>query len=69
MISDTMTQAIQSLPAILSIKEVADFFLVGYLVVFRMIHRKELSAYKDDAGAWCISRQDLKRYCSENCNL
>ena len=69
MISDTMKQSIESLPAILSIKEIADFFSVAYLTVYRLIHRKELAAYRDDEGNWCISRQDLKRYCSKYCNL
>ena len=69
MISDTMKQKIQALPAILSIKDAADFFAVNYLTVYRIIHRKELSAYKDNEGVWCISRQDLTQYCSKRCNL
>jgi excisionase family DNA binding protein len=69
MLSDTMKQAVNSLPVILSIKEVAIFFKVHYGTIFGLIHRNELAAYKDDEGAWCILRDDLKNYCSKNCNL
>ncbi len=69
MISDTMAQKIQSLPSILSIHEVADFFDLCYLTIYRLIQKNELIAYKDDEGNWCITRHDLKRFCSKNCNL
>jgi excisionase family DNA binding protein len=54
---------------ILSIKEIADFFQVNYLTVYREVHRKKLAAYKDDEGNWCIVRGDLEKYCLKNCNL
>ena len=69
MLSDTMKQAIQNLPAIISIKEAADFFEVHYLTIYRLVIRKELEAYKDDDNNWCISRNDLVKFCSKNCNL
>jgi excisionase family DNA binding protein len=69
MISDRMAQRIMGLPSILSIKEVAVFFSVNYLTVYRLIRGNDLQAYKDDEGNWCIARMDLMRYCSKNCNV
>ncbi|MDR1250301.1 MAG: excisionase family DNA-binding protein [Treponema sp.] len=69
MISDTLKEKIESLPAILSIREAADFFSVRYLTVYRLIRRGTLPAYKDDEGRWCVLRSDLKTYCSRNSNL
>jgi len=69
MLSDTMRQTIKTLPTILSIREVADFFSVAYLTVYRLVRRKELGAYKDDKGDWCISRENFEKYCFKNCNL
>jgi excisionase family DNA binding protein len=69
MISDTTKEAIKKLPVILSIKEVADFFSVAYLTVYRLVRKKQLTAYKTDEGNWCISRSDFIKYCSKNCNL
>jgi len=68
MISDSMKKAIEALPSILSINEIAEFFSVAYLTVYRLVRRKELAAYKDDEGCWCILREDLKKFCSKNCN-
>jgi len=64
-----MKQAIKALPAILSIQETADFFMVAYLTVYRLVRRKEIEAYKDDEGNWCILRNALLKFCSKNCNL
>ena len=69
MLSDTMNQAIQNLPAIISVKEAANFFQVNYITIFRLVHRKELAAYKDDENNWCILRSDFKKFCMKNCNL
>jgi excisionase family DNA binding protein len=69
MLSDTTKQAIRSLPPILSIKEVADFFLVRRLTVYRLVYAQKLAAYKDGEGNWCIARYDLEKFCSKNCNL
>jgi excisionase family DNA binding protein len=69
MLSDTMEQAIKKLPAILSVREAAEFFQVALLTVYRLIYRKELTAYKDDSGNWCVYRGELKKSCSKNCNL
>jgi excisionase family DNA binding protein len=69
MISDTLKEKIEALPAILSIGEAADFFSVRYLTVYRLIRRGKMPAYKDDEGRWCVLRSDLKRYCSRNSNL
>jgi excisionase family DNA binding protein len=69
MLSDAMKQAISDLPAILSTIEVADFLNVSYLTIYRLVRRKEIAAYKDDEGDWCILQCDLKKYCSKNCNL
>jgi len=69
MTSDKMKQAINTLPVILSVKEIADFFSVTYITILRLIYKKTLSAYKDDDGNWCITRSDFKKYCSKICNL
>jgi excisionase family DNA binding protein len=69
MISGALKEKIEALPAILSIKEAADFFSVRYLTVYRLIRRGELPAYKDEEGRWSILRSDLKTYCSQNSNL
>ena len=69
MLSETMEQTIKNLPIILSLKEIAIFFNVTLLTVYRLIYSKKLTAYKDDEGYWCIYRGDLKKYCSKNCNL
>ncbi|MDR2079007.1 MAG: helix-turn-helix domain-containing protein [Treponema sp.] len=69
MLSDATVKIIGNLPAILSIREVAEFFSVRYLTIYRLIYRKRLPAYKDDEGNWCILRHDLKRFCSRHCNL
>jgi len=64
-----MKQAIKKLPVILSIQEIADFFSVAYLTVYRLVRRNEIFAYKDDEGNWCIYQRDLFKYISKNCNL
>jgi len=69
MISDSMKEKIENLPAILSIQEIADFFSVAYLTVYRQIHKGELPAWKDDEDNWCIARKDLLTFCSKNSNL
>ena len=69
MISGALKASIEALPAILSIREAADFFSVRYLTIYRLIRRGKLPAYKDDEGRWCIARSDLKTYCSRNSNL
>jgi len=69
MISDSLKSRIERLPAILSIREVADFFSVHYLTVYRQIRAGNLPAWKDDEGNWCVARCDLRRFCSRNANL
>ncbi len=69
MLSNTAIKMIENLPAILSVNETADFFVVSYQTIYRLIRRKELSAYKDDENNWCITHHDLKHFCSKNCNL
>jgi excisionase family DNA binding protein len=69
MLSDTMIQRIEALPCIMSINDVAKFFLVSRLTIYRMIRSNDLPAYKDEYRKWCISRQDLKQFASKNCNL
>jgi len=69
MISDILTEKIENLPAILSITELANFFSVHYKTVYRQILSKELPAWKDDEGYWCIARSDLVKFCSRNSNL
>ena len=69
MLSDTVIQAIENLPAILSIREIAKFFSVAYKTAYRLVLAKRLPAYKDNENNWCISRLDLKKFCSKNCNL
>ena len=62
MLSDETRQLFKTLPAILSIQEVAGFFLVRRITVYRLIRRKKLAAYKDDEGNWCINRCDLEKF-------
>ena len=69
MLSDTMNRKIENLPAIISIKEIADFFSVSYKTSYRIVKKNSIQSYKDDEGNWCILRQDFKRFCSKNCNL
>jgi len=69
MLSDTLKEEIGSLPAILSIRETADFFSTAYLTVYRLIHRGKLPAWKDDEGNWCVARSDLLKFCSSSSNL
>jgi len=69
MLSDALKVKIEALPAILSTREVADFFSVQSLTIRRLINRKVITAYKDDEGRWCINRTDLKIYCSRHSNL
>jgi excisionase family DNA binding protein len=69
MISGALKKRIEALPAILSIRETADFFSVRYLTIYRLVHRGTMPAWKDDEGRWCILRSDLKAYCSRNSNL
>jgi len=69
MLSDSLKEKIEKLPAILSIRETADFFSVAYLTVYRLIHRGKLPAWKDDEDNWCVARSDLLKFCSKNSNL
>jgi excisionase family DNA binding protein len=69
MLSDSLKLKIKNLPAILSIRETADFCSVAYLTVYRLISRGQLPAWKDDEGNWCVARSDLLTYCSRNSNL
>jgi len=69
MLSNETKQIINNLPTILSISEVASFFGVEYLTVYRMVQNKQLAAYKDIESHWCILRSDFLKYCSKNCNL
>ena len=69
MIGDSLQGHIESLPAILSIAEVADFFSVHYLTVYRLIRSGKLPAWKDDENRWCVARSDLRQFCSRNSSL
>jgi excisionase family DNA binding protein len=69
MLSGTQKLKIEKLPAILSTREIADFFSVAYMTVYRLIQKEELPAWKDDEGNWCVARKDLLIFCSKNSNL
>jgi excisionase family DNA binding protein len=69
MLSNTLKEKIDGLPAILSIQEVADFFSAHPRTVCRLIRAGKLPAWEDDEGSWCIARIDLIRFCSRNSNL
>jgi excisionase family DNA binding protein len=69
MLSDILKEKIETLPAILSIRETADIFSVAYLTIYRQIFSGKLPAWKDEDGNWCIARSDLIKFCSENSNL
>jgi len=69
MISKYFKNQIKKLPAILDIREAADFFSVSWKTIRREILKKKLLAWKDDEGRWCITRIDLIKYCFTNSNL
>jgi len=69
MLSDSLKEKIETLPAILSIRETADIFSVQNLTIYRQIHARRLPAWKDDEGNWCIARSELIEFCSKNSNL
>jgi len=69
LLSNIMIQKIKTLPCILSIKEVAMFFDINYLTVYRLVYKKEIKAYQDDEKNWCINRWDLATFVSKSCNL
>jgi len=69
MANSSLIEKINTLPAILSIQEVADFFSVRYLTIYRLIHTGKLAAWKDDEGRWCVARGDLKTFFRKNTNL
>ena len=69
MISNTLKEKIESLSAILSIQETADFFSTHCMTVYRLIYKGKLPAWKDDEDNWCIARSDIRRLCSQNSNL
>jgi len=66
---DILKERIKSLPAILSIREIADFFSVRYLTIYRLIQAKKLPAWKDEEGGWCVARADLLSFSRKNTNL
>ena len=69
MISDSLKEKIKNLPAILSIREAADFFSVHYMTIYRQIRTKKLPAWLDGEGSWCIARSDITAFCSKNSSL
>jgi excisionase family DNA binding protein len=68
MLSDTLKEKIESLPAILSIREIADFFSVAYPTAYRVIREGKLPSWKAD-GYRYVARSDLLKFCSKNSNL
>jgi excisionase family DNA binding protein len=66
MINDSLKEKIEKLPAILSIRELTDFFSVAYMTIYRQIRSGKLPAWKDDEGDWCVARSDLEKFCSKN---
>jgi len=69
MLSDILNEKLESLEAILSIREAAAIFSVAYLTIYRLIKSERLPAWKDEDGEWCIARADLIEFCSNNSNL
>jgi len=69
MLSDILEKKLQNLPAILSIREIADIFSMRYLTIYSLIRSEKLPAWKDVEGNWCIARADLIEYCSKNASL
>jgi len=69
MLSPDLRKELEALPVIMTVAEVAEFFSVCHMTVYRMIYKEELPAYKDESGAWNINRIDLIRVCSRNSNL
>jgi len=69
MISDTLEKTIERLPAILSVREAADFLSTDRWGTYRLILSGKLPAWKDGEGNWCVARCDLRQFCSKNTNL
>jgi len=69
MLSSIPEEKINGLPAILSIREVAEIFLVTKQTIRHQILLKRLPAWKDEEGIWCIARSDLKKFFTVNTNL
>ena len=63
MLNDILQEKIKKLPAILSIRETADFFSVAYRTIYRQIRAGKLPAWKDGEGNWCVARSDLEEFC------
>ena len=63
MISGSLKSRVENLPAILSIRETADFFSAHYLTVYRLIRAGKLPAWKDGEGNWCVARCELEEFC------
>ncbi len=69
MLSPELKKELESLPAIMSVSEVANALALAPISVYRMIYDHQLPAYKDESGEWNINRVDLIRMCSRGSNL
>jgi len=69
MLSQKAIETLAVLPTILTTKDVAAFYSVHVMTVYRLIYHQQLSAYKDEAGEWNILREDLIKYAKKRSNL
>ncbi|QLC60014.1 helix-turn-helix domain-containing protein [Treponema phagedenis] len=60
-------ELLENLPAILSVKEVADVFNVSQITIRRLIYKRNLNAYKiPGEREWNINKSDLKKFIERN---
>lgn len=68
MLSPELKEELETLPTIMSTKDVADALSICPHTVYRMIYDNQLAAFKDDYGEWNILKEDLIKMCSRNSN-
>jgi|UniRef100_A0A7C3EAZ6 excisionase family DNA binding protein len=68
MLSDQSLKALNTLPAVLSIGDLAVILKCSRVTIRRLIHKGRLTAFFTDEG-WMIYRGDLISYLSKHSNL
>lgn len=66
--TETREELIESLPAILTIKDASEFLRCSDMTIRRMIWDKQITAFMVD-GEWNITRADFIGYLSRHSSL